>query len=78
MAEKNKREENEEEISEVQPETQQCESPEQAEDSALISAKAEAEDFKRKWYSVTAEYENYRKRTAASARRHMRTAGRTL
>ena len=68
MAEKNKREENEEEISEVQPETQQCEceSPEQAEDGALISAKAEAEDFKRKWYSVTAEYENYRKRTASS------------
>lgn len=33
--------------------------------------KAEAEDFKRKWYSVTAEYENYRKRTAAdSARRY--------
>ena len=26
--------------------------------------KAEAEDFKRKWYSVTAEYDNYRKRTA--------------
>ena len=33
--------------------------------------KAEAEDFKRKWYSVTAEYENYRKRTASeSARRY--------
>ena len=26
--------------------------------------KAEAEDLKRKWYAVTAEYENYRKRTA--------------
>lgn len=32
----------------------------------LNAAKAEAEDFKRKWYSVTAEYENYRKRTASS------------
>ena len=29
-------------------------------DAAL---KAEAEDLKRKWYAVTAEYENYRKRT---------------
>lgn len=28
--------------------------------------KAEAEDYKRKWYSVTAEYENYRRRTALS------------
>lgn len=28
--------------------------------------KAEAEDYKRKWYSVTAEYENYRRRTAQS------------
>lgn len=26
--------------------------------------RAEAEDLKRKWYAVTAEYENYRKRTA--------------
>lgn len=29
--------------------------------------KAEAEDFKRKWYSVTAEYENYRRRTQNQA-----------
>ncbi len=33
---------------------------------------AQAEDYKRKWYSVTAEYENYRKRTAGeSARRYL-------
>lgn len=33
--------------------------------------KAEAEDCKRKWYAVTAEYENYRRRTALdSARRY--------
>ena len=39
--------------------------------SELDLAKAEAEDYKRKWYSVTAEYENYRKRTARdSARRY--------
>lgn len=48
------------------PETE--ETPEQTEIERL---KAEAEDFKRKWYSVTAEYENYRKRTASeSARRY--------
>ena len=29
--------------------------------------KAEAEDFKRKWYSVTAEYDNYRRRTREEA-----------
>ncbi len=42
-----------------------------AEDPALTEARAQAEDFKRKWYSVTAEYENYRRRTAGeSARRY--------
>ncbi len=29
----------------------------------LENARAEAEENKRKWYSVTAEYENYRRRT---------------
>ncbi len=33
-------------------------------EAQLAEAKAEAEENKRKWYSVTAEYENYRKRTA--------------
>ena len=28
---------------------------------------AEAEDLKRKWYAVTAEYENYRRRTQTQA-----------
>ena len=38
---------------------------------AAEEANALAEDFKRKWYSVTAEYENYRRRTAAqSAQRY--------
>ena len=41
--------------------------PEQAGiDSEAEKARAEAEDYKRKWYSVTAEYENYRKRTSAA------------
>lgn len=33
---------------------------------ARATAEAAAEDFKNKWYSVSAEYENYRKRTAAA------------
>ena len=32
----------------------------------LAKALADAEDFKKKWYSVSAEYENYRKRTATT------------
>lgn len=44
---------------------------EQTKEEELSALKAQAEDFKRKWYSVTAEYENYRKRTARdSARRY--------
>ena len=34
--------------------------------SELEKVQAESDDFKRKWYNVTAEYENYRKRTAAT------------
>ncbi len=55
---------------------QQTEDPKQAEEAPkatdeLAAARAEAEDYKRKWYSVTAEYDNYRKRTAReSARRY--------
>ena len=33
----------------------------------LATAQAEAEESKRKWYSVSAEYENYRRRTTAQA-----------
>ena len=33
----------------------------------LASAQAEAEDNKRKWYNVAAEYENYRRRTQNQA-----------
>lgn len=37
----------------------------------LELAKADAEESKRKWYAVTAEYENYRRRTAnQSAQRY--------
>ena len=38
---------------------------------AVDKANALAEDYKRKWYAVTAEYENYRRRTALqSAQRY--------
>ena len=45
--------------------------PEDAYKAELDAANALAEDFKRKWYAVTAEYENYRRRTATqSAQRY--------
>ena len=55
---KKKKETAEEEIAEEAQETDLA--------AELEKAKAEAEDCKRKWYSVTAEYENYRKRTAST------------
>lgn len=54
----------EEEMKEENVETQ-TETP--AEPSELDKALALAEDYKRKWYAVTAEYDNYRKRTANTA-----------
>lgn len=39
------------------------------EESELDKAKALAEDYKRKWYAVSAEYDNYRKRNAQSTSR---------
>lgn len=36
------------------------------EPTELEKAQALAEDYKRKWYSVSAEYDNYRKRNAAA------------
>lgn len=40
--------------------------PEEEQPSELEKITALAEDYKRKWYSVSAEYDNYRKRNAAS------------
>ncbi len=55
-------------LSELSAETekseQKAEEGENAAKQELERVNAQAEDFKRKWYSVTAEYENYRKRTA--------------
>lgn len=59
---------------EQDPEVKEEEIPVTAEDplaAQLEEANRNAEDYKRKWYSVTAEYENYRKRTAfQSAQRY--------
>lgn len=42
------------------------EQPEVKQPSELEKALAAAEDYKRKWYSVSAEYDNYRKRTQSA------------
>lgn len=39
---------------------------EEAQPTELEKAQALAEDYKRKWYAVSAEYDNYRKRNAAA------------
>ncbi len=72
MAEKEKteaRQEPEESVEDTQPvqdgeELPEAVTPEEAEaqPSELEKALAAAEDYKRKWYSVSAEYDNYRKR----------------
>ena len=49
------------------PATEPQPTEEQKEPTELEKAQALAEDYKRKWYSVSAEYDNYRKRTAAQA-----------
>lgn len=64
-----KREETAEETAEketVPPETETENTAEAQKPDETEALKAEAEDYKRKWYSVTAEYENYRRRTALS------------
>ncbi len=45
------------------------EQPEQAELTEEEKLTALAEDFKRKWYAVSAEYDNYRKRNAQAVAR---------
>ena len=54
------------------PETEQAPAMDTEElTAALEKERALSEDYKRKWYSVTAEYDNYRKRTASqSAQRY--------
>lgn len=53
---------NEEELPATEPQPEEPKQP-----SELEKAQALAEDYKRKWYSVSAEYDNYRKRTSSQA-----------
>ncbi len=68
--EKNHQPEEQAELVAETPASEQPQAPaedELAKAQALAAtARAEADDYKRKWYSVTAEYDNYRKRTAAT------------
>ncbi len=59
------------ECAEQQPAAEQPAEP-SAEQADAAVFQAQAEDFKRKWYAVTAEYENYRRRTANDAARRYR------
>ena len=56
-----------EKIQETQNESaEEVEVLEKAEPTELEKAQALADDYKRKWYSVSAEYDNYRKRNSAA------------
>ena len=62
-----KKEDKQEEVEE-QPIKEEGEAvQEQTEPTELEKAQAAAEEYKRKWYSVAAEYDNYRKRTQTQA-----------
>lgn len=60
MTKKNQETKSEEEVAE------EVKSEEVKEPSELEKAQALAEDYKRKWYSVSAEYDNYRKRNTSA------------
>ncbi len=55
--------EQEETCKQEEPKKKKCNKKQAEIDAAL----AEAEESKRKWYAVTAEYENYRRRTQSQA-----------
>lgn len=62
----------EEENKEIKEEGEEVNGEEQEEQEELTREEqllALAEDFKRKWYSVSAEYDNYRKRNAQAVSR---------
>lgn len=65
MAKKEEKKETEE-LKEQETPTEQTERVQEA-DGELLKAIAAAEDYKRKWYAVSAEYDNYRKRTQTLA-----------
>ena len=56
----------EERLKEAEEDLKECAASAPIDPAEYEKVKAEAEDFKRKWYNTTAEYENYRKRTAST------------
>ena len=66
--EEKQKKEAEEEVKAEESKTEKGKKEEEKEQpSELEKALLAADDFKRKWYAVTAEYDNYRKRTAMTA-----------
>ena len=66
--EEKQKKEAEEEVKAKESKTEKGKKEEEKEQpSELEKAVLAADDFKRKWYAVTAEYDNYRKRTAMTA-----------
>lgn len=66
MEEKQTAEQPEEELPQTEEANAEGEMAEVKQPTELEKAQAAAEDYKRKWYAVSAEYDNYRKRTAAA------------
>ena len=66
--EENQKKEAKEEVKAEESKTEKGKKEEEKDQpSELEKALLAADDFKRKWYAVTAEYDNYRKRTAMTA-----------
>ena len=66
MAKKKTQENNAENIENSEDTVNAVNEAASAQTAELEKALAQAEDYKRKWYSVSAEYDNYRKRNSAS------------
>lgn len=66
MAKKKTQENNAETVENTEDAANTVNEESTAQPSELEKALALAEDYKRKWYSVSAEYDNYRKRNAAA------------
>ncbi len=68
MTKKNDKKETKQEEAEVKPVAEEQTPPQEPpkEPTELEKAQSAAEDYKRKWYTVSAEYDNFRKRNAAA------------
>lgn len=68
MTKKNDKKETKQEEAEVKPVAEEQTPPQEPpkEPTELEKAQSAAEDYRRKWYTVSAEYDNFRKRNAAA------------